>query len=150
MATALTVQEVVSGNTYDVAVAQTGVSREEEVTTAAAFLGFIDEKVRNDVLLTDDQSEKLRLRLSGHTNANQAEAEQVGKRIRDIGDEFIKILRKDAEVEGIVNSIVADTDGNETPETAYDHFRMVVRGVFECTADGRGTWMCFFFLSQTW
>lgn len=140
--TALTLQEVVSGKTYDVAVAETGVSREDEVTTAAALLGFIDEKVRNDTLLRDDQAEKLRLRLAGDTDASQAEAERVGKRIRDIGDEFIEILRRDAEVEEIVNTIVTDTDGNETPEMAYNHFCLVVRGVFECGTDGLGKLVC--------
>ena len=140
MATALTVQEVVSGKKYDVQIAETGVSHENEVTTAAAFLGFIDEKVRNDSVLRDDQAEKLRLRLAGDAGSSSRidEAMSVGKRIRDIGDEFIEILRKDAEVEGIINSCVTDTNGNETPEAAYVHFAQVVRGVFVCGADGVG------------
>lgn len=140
MATALTVQEVVSGKKYDVRIADIGVSHENEVTTAAAFLGFIDEKVRNDSVLRDDQAEKLRLRLAGDTrvSCHIDEAVLVGKRIRDIGDEFLEILRKDAEVESIINSSVTDMNGNETPEAAYLHFSQVVRGVFGCAADGVG------------
>ena len=143
MSVAVPVNQVGTNNTYnlrvDLSEAEGEVRAEYQEETTAALFGYIEEMARTDADLREDEAQLIRLRQCSTANSRQQQnAELVGRRIRNIGDEFMEQFLRDQRMKSIVDECIEDKDGNPSAQTTYDHFCEVVKLVFECDENGIG------------
>ena len=121
------------------------VSHVEQRGTTAALLGFLDEKARLDRELSEERTQYMRYRQD--TNEKRAvssereairHAELFGRKIRDIGDEFMQDMLRDSHIVSFVQDMVEPSEKKSATETAFDHFCEVVNVLFECNDSGVG------------
>ena len=125
--------------------AASGVSRTERRSTTAALLGFLDEKARSDSELSEEHAQSMRYRQAdvGETTTSVAEeeslrfAELIGRRVRDIGDEYLDQLTSDPHFVSSVHYLVEGEVTNQS-ERASEQFCEMVTSLFEVNEDGVG------------
>lgn len=124
-----------------------GVSRSEQRSTTAALLGFLDERARTGAELSDEQVQSMRYRQKGEAvdgaiSVEEKEtlkcAELVGRRLRDIGDEYMDLLARDTDFVSTVEYCVVGDREKSAAQRAADHFCEVVNLIFECNEHGVG------------
>lgn len=124
-----------------------GVSSSEQRTTTAALLGFLDEKARTSVELSDEQVQSMRYSQRGVAvdegiSVEEKEklkcAELVGRRLRGIGDEYMELLTREREFASSVEYYVMGSEEKTAAQRAAQHFCEVVNMVFECNEQGVG------------
>ena len=124
------------------------VSAVQQRSTAAALLGFMDEKARSDQELSEESSQHLRYRqdeASGLAGEEEREsvraAEMMGRRMRDVGDEFMAQMYRDSRTSSFIDDIVrVEANNASAVRTAFTHFCEVVNIILQCDESGAG--MC--------
>ena len=117
----------------DLREAEGSVSSLEQHSTAAALLGFFDEKARTDQDLSQELTQHLRYRRDDETGEergveaaerqeNIKYAELMGRRIRDIGDEFMVQIYRNPRLSALVDSMVDESAEKSAAQNAYEHF----------------------------
>ena len=125
------------------------VSRVEQHGTVAAVLGYLDEKARADEDLSEEHMQNLRYRHDSESSEAQVEgtehresikrAELMGRRLRDIGDEFMWQIYRDPQLSSYVDSMVDETGEKSAAQNAFEHFCEVVGIILQCNESGGGT-----------
>lgn len=143
MAVSISVNQVGTNNTLDIQLdlgdAADRVTRENQEYTTAALFGFMEERARIDMDLREDEAQHIRLRQVNSTNSDQqSNAELVGRRIREMGDEFMILFAKDQDITDMVKQDIEDSDGTASPQRVFLHFCEVVSDVFDCDENGVG------------
>ena len=122
------------------------VSAVQQRSTAAALLGFMDEKARSDQELSEENSQHLRYRQDEASGVERDEerenvraAEMMGRRVRDIGDEFMVQIYGNPRTSSFIDDIVrADSDNVSAVQRAFSHFCEVVNIILQCDEAGAG------------
>ncbi|CAI8008396.1 hypothetical protein GBAR_LOCUS5753 [Geodia barretti] len=120
------------------------VSAVQQRSTAAALLGFMDEKARSDQELSEESSQHLRYRqdeASGLAGEEEREsvraAEMMGRRMRDVGDEFMAQMYRDSRTSSFIDDIVrVEANNASAVRTAFTHFCEVVNIILQCDESG--------------
>lgn len=122
------------------------VSNVQQLSTAAALLGYFDEKARTDQDLSDERMRHLRYRRAGSDAAERraeeasvSSAELMGRRIRDIGDEFMAQIYTNPRMTSYVDRIVDGEGEQSTAQSAFCHFCEVVNILLQCDESGTGS-----------
>ena len=123
------------------------VSAVQQRSTAAALLGFMDEKARCDQELSEETSQHLRYRQDEASPGLEREeeresvraAEMMGRRVRDIGDEFMVQMYRDPRTSSFIDDIVtAEARNVSAVQSAFSHFCEVVNIILQCDELGAG------------
>ena len=133
----------------DLGEAGVNVSSMQQRSTAAALLGYFDEKARTDQELSDERTHHLRYRQDaqaggettekgGEQEASVSSAELMGRRIRDIGDEFMARIYTNPRLSSYVDRIVNEEEGQTDTQGPFEHFCEVVNIVLQCDETGEG------------
>ena len=127
------------------------VSRVEQRSTVAAVLGYLDEKARADEDLSEEHMQSLRYRQDGESSEAQVEgtehcesikpAELMGRRLRDIGDEFMSQIYRDPQLSTYVDSMMNETGEKSAAQNAFEHFCEVVNILLNCDETGAGIYI---------
>ena len=128
------------------------VSAVQQHSTAAALLGYMDEKARSDQELSQERSQHLRYRqdeapgdeaLAGEEDRESVRAaELMGRRVRDIGDEYMAQMYRDPRTSSFIENIVrVDGDSASSAQTAFTHFCEVVNVILQCDECGAGMYV---------
>lgn len=124
-----------------------GVTRSEQRNTTAALLGFLDERARTSAELSDEQVQSMRYRQKGvvldeaisvEEKDTLKNAELVGRRLRDLGDEYMELLTRDTDFASSTEFYVVGDKEKSAAQRAAEHFCEVVNLVFECNEHGVG------------
>ena len=124
----------------DLGEAAGSVSSLEQHSTTAALLGFFDEKARTDQDLSEERTQHLRYRRDDETGGergveaaerreNIRYAELMGRRLRDIGDEFMMQIYSDPRFSAMVDSMVDESEEKSAAQNAFEHFCEVANTV---------------------
>jgi hypothetical protein len=130
----------------DLGEAAQNVSNVEQHSTTAALLGYLDEKARADEDLSEEHMQNLRYRHDGVSSEARAEgtehcesvkcAELMGRRLRDIGDEYMWQIYRDPQLSSYVDSMVNESGEKSAAQNAFEHFCEVVNIVLQCDESG--------------
>ena len=127
-----------------------GVTIVQQRSTAAAFLGYFDEKARSDRELSEERTQHMCYRQEesdGGTEGSQEEKEQketvkyaeiMGRRIRDIGDEYMDQIYRDPTMGSYVESMVTPSEEKSAAQNTFEHFCEVSNILLECNDYGAG------------
>lgn len=126
------------------------VSSLEQRSTAAALLGYFDEKARTDQDLGEERTRHLRYRQRDETSeAGEEESERkesvtnaelMGRRVRDIGDEYMDQIYRNPQLGSYVDSMVNETAEKTAAQNAFEHFCEVASILLDCNDYGAGVY----------
>ena len=129
------------------------VSSVQQRSTAAALLGYFDEKARTDQELSEERTQHLRYRQQDveagstsdaaageekDTQTSLKSAELMGRRVRDIGDEFMAQIYQDPRLSSYVDSMVNRSEDKSATQSAFNHFCEVANILLQCNESGIG------------
>ena len=138
-----------------------GVTIVQQRSTAAALLGYFDEKARSDRELSEERTQHMRYRQEesdGGTEGSQKEKEQketvkyaelMGRRIRDIGDEYMDQIYRDPTMGSYVESMVTPSEEKSAAQNTFEHFCEVANILLECNDYGAGTFLNYQIIGST-
>lgn len=151
----------------------------QQHSTAAALFGFMDEKARSDLELSQERSQHLRytqeecsssstssaISASGGEQEEEERecvraAELMGRRVRDIGDEFMEQIYTNPRTSAMIDNIVRQDSrdwggagsqsqsGTSSSNSAFNHFCEVVNIILGRDDVGNGEWCIHSFIGQ--
>lgn len=146
-------RQVGGGGSYELRLelgeAGVNVSSVQQVSTTAALLGYFDEKARTDQELSEERTQYLRYRRddseASHVLVEEKadresvkSAELMGRRVRDIGDEFMEQMYSNPRMSAMVDAIVTESRDKSASQNAFEHFCQAVNVILGCNESGEG------------
>ena len=133
----------------DLGEAGTGVSPVQRHGTAAALLGYMDERARGDLDLSQETAGHLRYRrdeASGGAELEREEerdsvraAELMGRRVKDIGDEMMEEMYRNPRTSSLIDAMVGREETGSGTQSVFSHFCEAVNIILQCDETGTGT-----------
>ena len=147
-------KQVDGGGSYELRLeldeAGASVSSAQQLSTTAALLGYFDEMARTDQELSEERTQFLRYRRDESETGDVLEeeekeaqesarsAELMGRRVRDIGDEFMVQLYGNPRLSSMVDAMVTESRERSASKTAFEHFCEAVNILLGCDEFGAG------------